>query len=733
MAVTRDYTVNTIELRDSFVSDSVSGSSGPSNTVGVNALLQGGVARTDTSNGKVATVNSGEKIQVAIENVKKAGGGTVILLPGTYKLDANLLIPSGVTLEGASRDGVLIDCNGSYRVGIEGGDAYSTGTVSIALGDTTVVGSGTTWTDEMVGRYIYLDGFYYEITARNSNTSITIADAYFGTDLSGYAYVLATVNFNATVRRVTIFNSNTQGLNVNYAFEPNIDDVIVYECTTGIQIYNTVYPKVYTTSSENGVNLYMYRVAGFKVDFSGFDFSTVGVGVYMEECQDATFFDTSVQGNTGSGIQLYDCSGVSFLSNSVVGNGNYGLYIEESEDNHFFGVDCENNTSDGIRFVSNSSRNSITSSSINGNGGWGIRILDTNCLSNYIIAPSFFENVSGTIDDGGTDTVIISLYGTNVATLPTAEPLNGSSTPVAVTVLNGYVVTADANQSTLDSFFGFVKQNKSTLDTNPEFLSGSCANLGTGVVTHSFTANAGTDRYAIVYLAHRSGNAIPTDMTWNGNTFTKLDQVTDSNGDIVTIWGVAIGTSGSNQTANISMTGGGSASSNNRYIAAVCYDKVNQGDPYSAIDTTTNPSGNSTTSKATAALTVDSAYGTVVAFFDTSIAAVTTSGYTTRASYTAGGGDVYALDRGFYNDQTVSFSWSTSSFYFGLGAIVLNPSAFGEVEIIHSAKITGFTGLTAGEPYYLSNTAGAISLTPGATSIVVGKALSATELLIIQS
>ena len=46
---------------------------------------------------------------------------------------------------------------------------------------------------------------------------------------------------------------------------------------------------------------------------------------------------------------------------------------------------------------------------------------------------------------------------------------------------------------------------------------------------------------------------------------------------------------------------------------------------------------------------------------------------------------------------------------------------------------TGFTGLTIGAPYYLSDTAGTISTTPGTTTVLLGKASSATALLVIQS
>lgn len=71
---------------------------------------------------------------------------------------------------------------------------YTTGTiVSVANGGTAVVGSGTTWTASMVGRYINIpdtnaanggDGFWYEIGGFTDATNITLVKPYEGTSIS---------------------------------------------------------------------------------------------------------------------------------------------------------------------------------------------------------------------------------------------------------------------------------------------------------------------------------------------------------------------------------------------------------------------------------------------------------------------------------------------------------------------------------------------------------------------
>lgn len=65
---------------------------------------------------------------------------------------------------------------------------YTTGTVSITNNDTTVTGSGTTFTAAMVGQYIELDDEGYLIASYTSATEIDIQVPYQGTTLSGATY-----------------------------------------------------------------------------------------------------------------------------------------------------------------------------------------------------------------------------------------------------------------------------------------------------------------------------------------------------------------------------------------------------------------------------------------------------------------------------------------------------------------------------------------------------------------
>lgn len=69
---------------------------------------------------------------------------------------------------------------------------YTTGTISITNGATAVTGSGTTFTEAMVGRYLKTgDGYWYLIASYTSATSITLDSAYLEVTVSGGSYTIA--------------------------------------------------------------------------------------------------------------------------------------------------------------------------------------------------------------------------------------------------------------------------------------------------------------------------------------------------------------------------------------------------------------------------------------------------------------------------------------------------------------------------------------------------------------
>lgn len=85
---------------------------------------------------------------------------------------------------------------GTLQVVFEAGDRdlnvakYTTGDIALTANSTDVVGSGTTFTNAMVGRYLNTtdadgDGYWYRIGSYTSATSITLETSYSGADYSG--------------------------------------------------------------------------------------------------------------------------------------------------------------------------------------------------------------------------------------------------------------------------------------------------------------------------------------------------------------------------------------------------------------------------------------------------------------------------------------------------------------------------------------------------------------------
>jgi hypothetical protein len=367
------------------------------------------VAGTFNIGGTTITIDNTQDIQTYLDEIETAGGGILYLQNGTYALPGDISIPGGVTLQGVSRDGVIIDCDGFSVVRISGTNVYSTGTIAISDAQDEVVGTGTTFTSGMVGRYIYLHNAWYEIVSFTDTTHIDISPAYSGNNLSSYATAIADVNFNATIKNLTITGGAGSGMVVSYAMEPNVINLAIYSNGIGLDLDYVVFPKLDTISSiENGVNLDMNFVEGPYIDYSEFSDSTSGAGIVMVSANNGTIFNFTCNDNTSDGINATNCDKIAYISFDISGNGGQGIeFVSGCDDNQITDGQINGNTSDNIKFTATSDRNTIVAVSIKNAGGYGINIAASTCDNNQIIAPAFDNNTSGNINDDGTGTIIL--------------------------------------------------------------------------------------------------------------------------------------------------------------------------------------------------------------------------------------------------------------------------------------------------------------------------------------
>jgi len=229
-------------------------------------------------------ITSSDSIQDALDKISANGGGIVLMQPGTYTLTADISIPSGVTLQGASRDNCIIEC-GDFSVKIEGTDIYNTGNVSITKGSTTVTGSGTTFDVSMVGRDIWLKDSWYEIASYVSGTHIEIVDTYVGTTLTNETdYFISSINLLAQLQTLTIQNSVGSGIICNYTREPRFENINIYTSAVGLEMNFSQFPRISVSSDYNEIGAVWNNVYGYNIDFCEFSYSTVGAGLVMTKC-----------------------------------------------------------------------------------------------------------------------------------------------------------------------------------------------------------------------------------------------------------------------------------------------------------------------------------------------------------------------------------------------------------------------------------------------------------------
>lgn len=357
--------------------------------------------------GTTITIGPTQDIQTYLDIIDAAGGGSLYLQNGTYTLTASIYVPSGCTLQGVSRDGVIIDCDSSYAVRIEGEDVYVDGDVSINNGDSTVTGNGTTFTSAMVGRYIWLESLWYLILTRNSATEIVIEGPYEGSNLTNSAYVISLINIATSVKKFTITNATGSGLIDKYTRETSVDDLFIYDCGVGFEMQYAMYPKLLLSSDYNDIGGEFTYVTGYLIDFSEFNYSASGNGLTLNHGYNSSIFNTSFDGNATDGLNMTDCSDTAIMSSSLMNNGGQGVeLVSTCHDLQFVANSISFNTSDGVKLTATDDRISFSSVSIVGNGGYGINIAAATCDDTTIIAPAFNTNSSGNINDQGTNTFV---------------------------------------------------------------------------------------------------------------------------------------------------------------------------------------------------------------------------------------------------------------------------------------------------------------------------------------
>lgn len=299
------------------------------------------------------------------------------------------------------------------------------------------------------------------------------------------------------------------------------------------------------------------------------------------------------------------------------------------------------------------------------------------------------------------------------------EAMDGTTIPVAVTLgVDGSIVKSDGNVTHRQGFLGFMKENQASVD--PSVLGSAVASTTT---PQSFTANAGNNRVILIFasVGDSSGNAVlPDAFTWNSLSFASVTSA--SEGHIkIQIWALAIGTSGSDQTFDVVKTGG--SGDGGVYYSIVCFDNVDQTTPSAGSGAFVNTTGNGTGS-----ISATQLYGKLVIASRSRIGTANVSAPAGVTDLLVGGSQELSWIT--HDNSSVTITGGSGSSNNAVAGIVLRGENATQREVEFAGIVSGFTGLTIGSKYFISDTAGAIAVTSGTANIPVGIAISATEILI---
>lgn len=396
------------------------------------------------------TVVAGQNIQQAINAVHEAGGGIVYLEPGTHTVADDIVLYSGITIEGLSASDSIISFGlGAYQIQILGSNAYSTGTVTIANNGTTVEGAGgMTWTSAMVGRSIMLGGIWYPISGVTDADTLTLAIPYGGAALAAASYTIATIISEVKIENVAIKNSTASSIvKAQYCSEIFISNVDIQVGTVGLDFddgSNLVIDNldvVYTTTGD-GLQMTNCHFTEIKAS-GGLDFAALGTGnaMTLSSCTNFSINACFFLNATGDGINLTSCDNIGIFGTNCEQNGGQGIELVSGNTNiNMTAMGCFGNASDGIKLTATDDRNIITGCFLEDNGGYGINIAASTCDNNVILNNVYSSNVSGDLNDLGTGTIIT---GGQVFELSASNNLRVSADTERTEATTGYVKEKD--------------------------------------------------------------------------------------------------------------------------------------------------------------------------------------------------------------------------------------------------------------------------------------------------
>ena len=361
-------------------------------------------------------------IQEAINHVDTLGGGTILLLSGTYYPTSPYInLKSNVYLVGEDPERTIIDCVGmtltSGQAAMFGGGEQMSivGTVIATNDSATIAGTSTKFVSHGVKEndVIYINFHPYHVKAVASETSLTIKETYRGatTAATNFAIYRAVGNVllenftllydlrgnnggillawveQAIVRKVKVRNFSGQGITIRGVFNFSLENCETYGNTgTGIEvnqvaatdlINNGAIINCLSWSNDNrGINIAgnsMVRVWGCTANGNNLGIRVVSSETHVSGC--------TSEFNKLDGIRLNDASYCQIIGNNASSNGAEGistLNTDATTDNNVIvGNNCENNADYGVYISASTTGNKVGPNNYVSNTAGSVKDLGT--------------------------------------------------------------------------------------------------------------------------------------------------------------------------------------------------------------------------------------------------------------------------------------------------------------------------------------------------------------------
>jgi len=311
-------------------------------------------------------------IQDAIDYVNGLGGGKILILPGSYVQSDDLVMYSGIDLEGLDETTTIIDFDGLAKgmqlVGVFGGPIRN-----CYLFGFTIEGSKAATAGAITLKYcddIFIENIYfesnrqvspaqgYDIYVENSH-GIKVRDCHNGEANANYYLKDSHEIF---IEDILFENTGNKGIILDNVYDLHIGNLKIHQMTGNF---------ISTLNSVSGLHLYK---------------------LIFKDCNHDKIYLNAVT----------DCLIEGVLMESVANPNEPGIEINTSERVSVLNCNIKDHV-DGILFVSNiycTANNNIC----NSNSRYGINISDADCDKCIVVGNNLRDNTSGGLNDLGTNT-----------------------------------------------------------------------------------------------------------------------------------------------------------------------------------------------------------------------------------------------------------------------------------------------------------------------------------------